>query len=717
MFDKPLNELKAEDLTSWYLKAEEADKRIFAEMRTNLMLVAGEHYQRDSWGKAFERIREAPNLNSFQRLKLTKNHMQRVTKAYRNAIERHAPDVAVEPGNEKELSDQKVAELYESYWQFAKKQIDFPALKAEMIKHFVELGEICTKIFWDDESGTVIGYEAKMVPHPEAPDQMVPELDEMGNHVLTQTPVYGGQIKWENVEAYNLRRDPGARTIATSPILCITKLIPRNSLRGMIQDKAMLQELESIPTQEFTVFDNNTGNYRASEEMTALREYYIRPCKLLPKGYYYYATDKLIIAQGELPYGIFPVQWEGFDEQTGNPRCHSIVRPIRPCQVELNRCASRIAEAQVTHGDDKIMVPTNTKISQGALLPGIRTFSYSGGEPKYFQGRAGDQYFEYMGMQIDELYKLANVPEVNEEKQESPDLMVNLWKSYRFRNKFVIYGEKFERFLQRCVETTFAIAKECITEDELIPAIGRTEMLNASEFKFAEPVGYRITTKARTEDMESQFGKQIAIQNVLQYVGQSLDKEDLGLLLRVSPFLNKELMLQKFTMKYDAVMNDIIALDRGVPRQARKHQDHQYFIQYLTARMSRSDYEFLPPQVQQLYEQAVAEHQQLEAQNLQEIERAKSGFIPSGGYLVKCDFYVGTDPANPQKVKRVSLPSESVDWLIKKLDQQGTTLDQLEQLSTDAQAEIAKYMTAGGAQTPASEGMNTDVRDDVASAA
>jgi hypothetical protein len=252
MFDKPLNELKAEDLTSWYLKAEEADKRIFAEMRTNLMLVAGEHYQRDSWGKAFDRIREAPNLNSFQRLKLTKNHMQRVTKAYRNAIERHAPDVAIEPGNEKELSDQKVAELYESYWQFAKKQIDFPALKAEMIKHFVELGEICTKIFWDDESGTVIGYEAKMVPHPEAPDQMVPELDEMGNHVLTQTPVYGGQIKWENVEAYNLRRDPGARTIATSPILCITKLIPRNSLRGMISDKQKLQELESIPTQEFT---------------------------------------------------------------------------------------------------------------------------------------------------------------------------------------------------------------------------------------------------------------------------------------------------------------------------------------------------------------------------------------------------------------------------------------------------------------------------------
>lgn len=713
MFDKPLNELTVDDLNSWYQKAEEADKRVFAEMRTNLMLVSGEHYQRDYWGRAFDRIREAPNLNSWQRLKLTKNHIQRVTKAYRNAIERHAPDVAVEPGNEKELSDQKVAELYESYWQFAKKQIDFPQTKAELLKLLVELGETAVKIYWDDEAGRIIGYEAKM--NEQEDGSFAPEYDETGNIVMTQTPVYGGAIKWQPIEPFNLRRDPGARKMADSPLVCVTQLIARNALRAMISDKKKLQQLESIPVQEYTIFDNNTGNYRASEELSAMREYYIRPCKLLPNGYFYYATDKLIIAQGELPYGEFPIEWEGFDEQTGNPRCFSIIRPVRPCQVELNRCASRIAEAQVTHGDDKIMVPANTKISQGALLPGVRTFSYSGGEPKYFQGRAGDQYFEYMSMQVDELYRLANIPEINEEQQESPDLMVNLWKSYRFRNKFVIYGEKFERFLQRCVEKTFAIAKASMPEDELIPAVGRTEMLNAAEFKFSDPVGFRITVKPRTEDMESQFGKQVAIQSIIQYVGASLDKEDLGLLLRVSPFLNKELMLQKFTLRYDAVMNDILALDRGIYRPATKYQDHQYYIQYLTARMSRSDFEFLGPNIRALYEKVIQEHQMFAAEALQELERAKAGFIPSGGYLVKCDFYVGTDPNNPQKVKRVSLPSESIDWLIKKLDAQGTTLKQLEALTPDAQAEIAQMLGGGGA-APA-QGDSPDVRDDFAGAA
>jgi hypothetical protein len=714
MFDKPLNELTVDDLNTWYFKAEEADKRVFAEMRTNLMLVSGEHYQRDYWGRAFDRIREAPNLNSWQRLKLTKNHIQRVTKAYRNAIERHCPDVAVEPGNEKELADQKVAELYESYWQFAKKQIDFPRAKAELLKLFVELGETAVKIYWDDEAGRIIGYEAKVTELEDG--TLVPVVDDTGNIVMTQTPVYGGAIKWQPIEPFNLRRDPGARKMSESPLICVTQLVARNSLRAMISDKKKLAQLESIPTQEYTIFDSNTGSYRTSEELSAMREYYIRPSRLLPNGYFYYATDKLIISQGELPYGEFPIEWEGFDEQTGNPRCFSIIRPVRPCQVELNRCASRIAEAQVTHGDDKIMVPANTKISQGALLPGVRTFSYSGGEPKYFPGRAGDQYFEYMTMQVDELYRLANIPEINEEQQESPDLMVNLWKSYRFRNKFVIYGEKFERFLQRCVERTFAIAKASISEDELIPAVGRTEMLNASEFKFADPVGYRISVKARTEDMESQFGKQVAIQSIIQYVGSSLDKEDLGLLLRVSPFLNKELMLQKFTLRYDAVLNDILALDRGIYRPAKKYQDHQYYIQYLTARMSRSDYEFLPDNVKALYEKVVQEHQAMAAEAIQEIERAKAGFIPSGGYLVKCDFYVGTDPNNPQKVHRVALPSESIDWLIKKLDAQGTTLKQLEALSSDSQAEIAQMFGNGAGAVPA-QGDLPDVRNDFAGVA
>lgn len=697
MLNKPIPELKISDLDSMYKEGEECDKRVFSEMRTNLQLVAGEHYVREG-SRFWNRIRDTKHLTHEQRLKLTKNHVQRVTKIYRNSIESYAPGVAVSAAQESELSSQKAAQLNQSVWSYHKKCLDIPAKIAEWVKNFTEIGEVCVKSFWDMDGGQIVGYEAQMGPHPDNPDALAPILDEAGSPKQDpDKPVYGGKWKLETFEAYNLRRDPAARTMKESPYLILSKLVPKNSLRSFFKDDDDIKKFENMPTEEHTIYDNNTGSYVNRVDQILIKEIYFRPAPSIPNGYYFIYTSTDEIASGELPYGHFPIIHAGFDEQTGNPRFHSVIRHIRPAQIEINRCASKIAEHQVTLGDDKAWVQTNTKVSQGAYLPGVRVNHYSGMAPTFQAGRTGDQYFPYLDRQINELYQLANLDEVTQEQQDTADLFSNLYKSFRFRKKFAIYGEKFERFLMEVVSSGLELSRCYMSEQELIPAIGRSEYINIPEFKSTKDISYRIKLEPRSDDIETQFGKQLAINHVLQYVGPNMDKEDIGLMIRQSQFLNEEKAFEKFTSKYDNVVNDILALDRGMPRPPRKYDDHKYVLQMIQGRMGKSDFEFLPGPVQQLYAIKVQAHEQMEAENMQAIQAAEAGFIPSGGYLVACDFYQG-DPNDPNRAKRVRIPSESISWLITKLQTQGTEVDQLSQLPSGGMADMARMVTPPGQQ-------------------
>jgi len=688
--NKPIPDLAASDLDSLYLEADQCDKRIFSEMRTNLQLVAGQHYVREG-SKFWERIRDNKQLTQAQRLKLTKNHLQRVTKLYRNQIESAAPGVAIVAANETELADQKAAELNQSYWSYIKACEDLPAKQAVWIQNFVEIGEVWVKVFWDMNGGQHVAYNALMQLNPET-QQEEPQYDDYGQILPDEnSPVYGGKIKYETHEAYNIKRDPAARSMGESPYLIVAKLLPKNSIRTMFKDPDAASKLDSS-TENYNVYDNNTNEYRSVTDQVMVKEIYWRPAPNIPMGYYFYWTSFGILAQGELPYGVFPLIGAGFDEQTGNPRSHSIIRHGRPAQIEINRCASKIAEHQVTHGDDKVWVQSNTKVSQGSFLPGIRVNTYSGGQtPTVTEGRTGDQYMAYLEAQIDELYVLCNLKEILSEQPDSPDLYTNLFRSFRFKQKFAIYGQKIERFLMKVAETSLRIAKASASDEELVPAIGKAEYINIPEFKNTQDLHYQIRLEPRTDDIESQFGKQITLNHIMQYVGPSLGKEEVGQMIRLSPFLNREKMFQRFTQKYDNAVNDILALDRGKERPVRRYDDHKYCIETLTYRMGQPDFEQLDPRIQELYQRKLTEHEQAQAYTLQEIQRAEAGFIPTGGFLVSCDFYQA-DPANPSKTKRVRVPSEALDWLIKQMKLQGTEQEALEQLPQGVLADIGGMM-------------------------
>src|SRR4051812_4197737 len=95
------SETSAQDLWSRYNDSETTHATLFAEQRSNLLLVAGNHYT-NKGSKFAQRLKDIESISKTQKIRLTKNHIQRITKTYVNNILMYAPGVGVMPKNEAE---------------------------------------------------------------------------------------------------------------------------------------------------------------------------------------------------------------------------------------------------------------------------------------------------------------------------------------------------------------------------------------------------------------------------------------------------------------------------------------------------------------------------------------------------------------------------------------------------------------------------------------
>lgn len=670
------------ELNEMYSEADQADQDIFTEMRSNILLVAGEHYTRKN-AKYWNRIRDSKDLSNEQKLRLTKNHIQKITKTYVNNIIQHAPSVKVTPKNPKELQDQKAAELNDSVWQYGREKQGLKLKTQQFAKDFIEIGEVATKTFWNPNAGKFLGFRAQV---DEAGN---PVMDESGQMVASKTAAFSGDLIVERLFAFNLLRDPSAKSMTESKFLIVRKMVDINEAKAMVGDDEEKQKwLTEQNDDTFIVFDGNQQNYQKTKNQVMFREYYFRPCVDYPLGYFYITVEGGILFEGEIPYGVYPIDHEGFDEIQTSARLRSIVKQIRPYQAEVNRVASKIAEHQVTLGDDKLLIQSGTKITTGVQLPGIRSIQYSGMAPTVLAGRAGDQYQAYAAAQVTEMYQVANLPEDTALKEMANDPFGQLFASVHDKKKFTLYTDKFEGFLCRLCTTYLSLARKYFSEDMLVPMLGRSEIVNIKEFKNTTELCYQIKAEPQTDDITTMMGRQLTINHALQYVGSQLDKEEIGKLMRQMPFGNFDESFSDMTLNYDSAVNMILALDRGEQPMPNKYDDGQYMIKKLTARSRMSDFKFLSPQIQDNYAQLISLYEDLETKKQEEIKMAQSQFIPSGGAKIKVDYYVA-DPKNPDRPVRATLPAESVDWLIKQLASQGSAQEQIAGLGEGVAAEIA----------------------------
>lgn len=683
------------ELEEIYTEAEQCDKEVFAEMRSNLLLISGDHYKKRH-SEFFKRIQNSNELTEQQKIRLTKNHVQKIHKTYCNILLAAVPGVGFQPKNENELQDQKAAELHEAIWRDAVDRYGLDESVDEWVEEFNGIGEVATKIFFDPSLGPVKGYHQKV-------DEMgQPVIDEMGQPVPDmENPQHEGEFVFEELHGFNLLRAPGIKKMKKSPYWIIRKMVDVKKLKAQFPEHE--KKISGTQDRTFLVFDSTKSGYRQSKDECLVKEYYFRPCPQYPNGYYYISIETAILAKGELPGGVFPIVWQYFDQLPTTPRGVGPIKTMRPYQMEINRSGSKIAEHQITLGDDKLLIQDGTKISAGVALPGVRSVNYRGVEPGILQGRTGTQYLEYMNSQITELYSVMNVQEALEDEQAQIEPYSLLYRAASQKKKFKRYISRFERYQKEVTKTYLKLAKLHMSDDAIVYAIGRAEAVNIPEFKNSQDICYQIKVTEQSDDVESKLGKQLVMNNILQYVGPQLQKDDIGKLLKVMPYVNEEEAFSDLTLDYDSARNDILALDRGELPPIHDYDDHVYIVKKLVSRKRQADFPMLPPQVQQNYDKVIKQHEQIAAMQAEKIQRAKDGFIPTDGYMVTCDLYV-SDPNDPTKTKRARIPYRALDWLIKQLEVQGQSLERLEGLNQGAMAEMAG-MISGNNSPQVSNGM------------
>lgn len=667
VYSNPESPFNLSDYDRIYSEGESCDSEDFSEKRSNVLLIAGEHYNRKKLSNLNKRLREFGDLSSEHRLRITKNHIQNIHKIYVNNILSMVPNVGFRPKNEKETQDQKDAQLNKSLWTDAWQRYGLDEKRADWADAMMGISEVAVKVFFDPNS-----------------------------------QITGRPFVFESIFGFDLIRPAECRDMRTAPWLCIRKMVNIDDGLAAFGDtekkRAMIRG--SSVDETMKVFDATKGGYRFSDKEFMLREFYFRPCAKYPEGWWAFVTKSGVVAEGPLPYGIFPIEWTACDTAPTTPRGISLVRTMRPYQVEINRCSSKIAEHHVTLGDDKVILQNGSKFSPTAAFPGVRAYGATGGAaPVVIAGRDGSQFVSHLQNTIGELYQVMNVVEDGLEKNENAQLdpYALLFKTASQKKKFQRYVKRFERFLIGISKIYLPLARKSLTDEELIQILGRDEIDNLAEVRDMGDLNYEVFIEAATDDIESQMGKQLMINHALQFVGPQMKPADIGKLLRVSPLGSYDGMFGDLTQPYDNLVNDILALDRGDRPPVHQGDEHAYMSAGLNARTRRADFKHLPAQVRMNYMSKIMLHDKFEAEKQLQIQRAKDGYIPTGGYLVVVDFYVDTGGKTQDglpKTQRARVPYEALAWLIKQLEVQNMGQADIEKMSSSQQFGIAQQMNA-----------------------
>jgi hypothetical protein len=666
------------ELEQMYQDSIAADKDVVAEMRSNILLIAGDHYNNKRFKNALDSIRGGKEANQEeQRIRLTKNHVKKIHKIYVNKIVAAAPGVMMAAANENELQDQKSAELHNAVWKYVKEKKNLVEDNIGWASDFIGFGEVFVLIGWDWTKGYQKGKQ--------------PELNEMGEQT-GESIQWSGEITYDRIFAPDMFRPAQAKSWREAQWWGCQVMVPKKELESIYPDEKYKKAIEPSSKTTFNVFDYNKASYEQKKDMVLVKKIFYKPSAEYPEGYFYYFTDGGLLSEGVLPGGIWPFAMAGFDEVPTHPRYRSIIRDIKPYQLELNRTASKIAEHQITLGDDKIVIANGAKMSPAGSSPGIRAYSVSGPPPTILPGRTGEQYLNYMNAQIAEMYNVASIPEELEEKQPAQvDPYALLLQSSRWKSRFSLHIQKYQNFYKELVRISLEYLRYYANEEDIAYMVGKNERVNISEFKNKEALCYQIRIEEQSDDIETRLGKKLSIDRFIQYSGNNLNREDLGKFIRLDPYMNKEQLLKDFTMDYDSATNLILAIDRGEQPQINQYDNTDYMLQKLVNRQRQADFKYLHPHIQNLYGLYIQQYEQIKMQQIQQVQAMKDGFIPAQSMLVTVDAY-RPDPKDPLKQVRIRVPYDSIMWLLERLEAQGATQEQLQMQQQGTIADMVSQM-------------------------
>jgi len=704
-----VQKLTGSQLEAKYNDGLQADQVIYDEMKHNVLIFSGEHYSKTN-KKFKERLRRTENIPYDTKIRLTKNHLNKIMKIYINNIISYSPGATILPRTEN-MHDQIDAELCRSSWEYIREQENQKKKVRKGVEHFSIIGEVWLKQMFDPNDGKIIGY------NPLEDENGQPILGQDGQPIADKKkPVYSGKHINELITPYDIFRDKNSLSFDDSEFIGVRKLVVPEELYRMIdadpnldddEKKSKKEKVKTSAAAQYMTFNGSNAPMTFSENLALLKEFYFKPSAKYEEGYYYFVCETEILFEGVLQKDkdgepIFPLTYALCDEFDGCPRGFSPMKQGRPIQTEINRAASKIAETQITLGDDKIVTMMGAGLTEGDKMSGIRQLKVTNGmQYTVIPGRSGEQYLGYMNGQITELYKIMDVAEDTEERQNAGDLQQTLYHSLKNKKKFTYYSDKIEMWLTEWCKKDIALAKSYWKDETVLKAVGKNEQINIPEFKKTEDSCYDIKVVPMSDDIESTMGKYLVFRDMLQY--GKLDEIAVGKIAEQMPFIDGKYSFSHQTLKETEVRNILLALDRGEMPVISKFDGNERIIAGITQRMREPDFKFLiekNPKVYQNYMKQYEDRDKAVSEKVKAEQDANAGIIPTGGPQIKIDMYV-QDPKNPQRTIRATVDQTSVMWFLKRLGEQGAAMEQVDQVNNpQAKLDIMQMAQQDNVQNP-----------------
>jgi len=721
------NKYTSDELEEMIKNGKDAHARFFNESRTNVLIYGSDHYSKmsDNLKRSIEK-KFRSSLDEAERKKLTLNFIQSIMDKKINKIVGLAPGCIVTPYKSDDVHQCKEAKISDSVLKAIKKANNWNEISPLFVSDHQIIGEVWSYTYFDFDKGDIIGYEKKDLSG--LPDEERFEMDEMGQFVFDESdqpvereeddpekPIFSGEVCIESIDGFNVCFEEGVRNFHESAWGSFDKPVHKNTLKYMIQEdeefsvekkEKLINLLKSSDSNEFLLFDRNNGSISDNKDMINVRYMFFRPSPKFPRGKIFVKLKEEIIWSLDLQKDInekpiFPLNMKRCKRTPGGARGYSPIRAGRSSQNEINRCVSKIAEHQVTLGDDKIVTAYSEGLAEGEKLLGIRHIKAGKGFEtfKHIPGRTGEQYLPFLLFNVKHLHLVMEEVYEGEDKGGESDIKATLYKSIRQKTRYVLDAKNIEDFFIEISQTALELAKSYYPDEKVVQEAGACEAVNIQEFKALGPMDYNIALEPASDDVDSLFGKHLVLSETLQYASKQLGPENIGHILKESPWVDGDKLFGQLVVDEKESENIVLALDRGEFPEISEYDNNKEIIKQLIRRRKKGDWKMVQekdPKIKERYQMQYEYRQEIINKQMEQEKAINAGQIPMTGPLVSIDYYVNEPKANGKGLKSVKekLPVDAIKWTAERLKAQNMTIESIENMESD-QATIDAGMGMG----------------------
>lgn len=535
---------------------------------------------------------------------------------------------------------------------------DFPTLDERALKWAITCGKGFYKIMWDPEGGDLVReVRTKMVEMPVEDEIGLPQIDPETRNPVTErveVPEIGddglpivdrfhlGEIVVDvcsPFEVYPIGRGDRIQDRHVTGVLHVVlrsvrhierqygkRVKPEENLKGtgdVFRD--MSEQLSTVITGA-----HNTQN-ETQEKSALVLEYWEKPCDEYPEGRLIVVAGNKVLKNGPMPYkhGRLPfVEIEEFSVP-GRFWPTSMVEQAIPIQKEINVIASKIEE--------NIRVLT---------FPKILDFVGSGMKDSQWNNEAGEKITINSRAVAPEIMQMPGLPsDVYERKLELKELLDDLFAAHEVSRAQAPQGVKsgvalsflmeqddtqhgplyrsYHRAREECGRQILNLAQQFYDEPRKLKILGQNKKWRLQDFNASDLSGVAdVRVRQRSGVPQSRAGALEQTMNLLQiapwyYNDPSTGQPDWARLSEDLQRSDVRQIYERVQIDKEHAERENTRMRQGQPPNPHNQQsplapnfydNHQAHFRAHAEFMKTAEYDELPPQVQQVFQQHLQMH-------------------------------------------------------------------------------------------------------------